>query len=349
MRNKITILLIFILFIISVLGCDMKQEVGNNILTTAGQEVEINILATTDLHSLIPDELVSFVESERKKDKNLILVDGGDFFDSESPEMQTWFTGQKLVDVSSDGIPTFETIGKRREGEAPIVKEMAKLKYDAVVLGNHEFVSNNKESLDTLISNFEKYNINILSANTYNSDGSNYTKPYIIKEIETDEGIINVGILGLTIKEVGEGKVWTEEGLKTADSRELKDLKGYTGKLYMKDLVEDAKKWVNIMKNDNADIIVAVVHSGEKPKKPKNPGNRIQELAREVEEIDAIVAGHTHTKISQHNYKNKSGEIVIVTQPGKHGECISNIHFKLEKEKDGWTMIDKTSNIVNFE
>src|SRR3712207_8325774 len=51
---------------------------------------------------------------------------------------------------------------------------------------------------------------------------------------------------------------------------------------------------------------VAVAHTGEKPKKPKNPGNRIQDLAQNVDGIDAIVAGHNHVQIKQHDYKNKS-------------------------------------------
>ncbi|MDD2556110.1 MAG: metallophosphoesterase [Syntrophaceticus sp.] len=343
MKNKIVILVTLILFILSLSGC------GTNTTTTTAPDEKINILATADTHSILPNKLVSFVESERKKDENVILVDAGDFFDMQSKQMQAWFTGEKLVEVSSDGIPTYETVAKEREGEAPIVKEMGKLMYDAAVLGNHEFVANNKETLDTLISDFKKYHITILSANTYNSDGSNYTKPYIIKKIQTDQGTINVGILGLTLKEVGERYDWTEEeGLKPADSRELEDMKGYEGKLYMEDLVQDAEKWVDIMKQENADIIVAVVHSGEKPKKPKNPGNRIQELAQEVDGIDAIVAAHTHKEISQHDYNNKSDETVIVTQPGKHGECISRINFKLKKEQNGWIVVDKSSEIVKF-
>ncbi len=337
MKNKILTLIIFILLIISLVGCGTEKQ------------VEVNILATADLHSLIPDELVSYVESERKKDENLILVDAGDFFDNKSKQMWEWFTGEKLVKVDSHGTPTFKTIAKEREGVAPVIKEMERLKYDAVVLGNHEFIANDKESLDSLLTDLKKHNITILSANTYNSNGTSYTKPYIIKEIPTDEGSIKLGILGLTLKEVGEAYDWTEEeGLTPAVSRELKDLRGYKGKLYINDLVEDARKWVKIMEKDNVDIIIAVVHSGEKPKKPKNPGNRIQELAKEVEGINAIVAGHTHKEIAQHDYKNKSGETVIVTQPGKHGECISKINFKLIKSNDDWIIIDKTSDIVKF-
>lgn len=107
----------------------------------------------------------------------------------------------------------------------------------------------------------------ILSANTYKTNGDNYTKPYIIKKIETDEGTIKLGILGLTIKEVD------DEG-----SGELKDLIGYENKLYMNDLVKDAKKWTKVMK----------------------------------EKADAIVAGHTHVAFEQHDYKNKNGKWKVI-------------------------------------
>ncbi len=306
------------------------------------------MLATTDLHSIIPDKMVDYVNEQRQKDKDLMLVNAGDFFDIQTEEMATWFRGEKLASVSEDGIPKYEKIAEPREGVAPVVKDMKKLNYDAVVLGNHEFVANDKESLDTLINDFKENNMEILSANTYKSNGESYTKPYIIKEIETKEGKLNVGILGLTIKEVGESKDWDGEKLVPTKSRELKDQKQYEGKLYMNDLVEDAKKWVKEMKKDKVDIIITVAHTGEKSKKPKNPGNRIQELANEVSGIDVIVAGHTHTEIEQHDYTNKDGENVIVTQPGKHGEAISHINLEAEKVKDDWKVVNKSSKIISF-
>lgn len=328
------VLCIVFLLILFLFGFNLKRE------------VEVNILATADLHSLVPDRLIFLVEEERKRYDNLILVDAGDFFDWKSQEMKEWLTGRRLVRVVDD-VPIYKTVAKEREGVAPIVKEMANLKYDAVVLGNHEFVSNDKESLDNLIFDFENHDISVLSANTYKSNGDNYTKPYIIKEIQTSKGSVDVGILGFTIKEVGERYNWDieKEKLVPAKSRELKDLKGYDGKLYINDLVEDARKWTQIMKKEDPDIIIAVVHSGEKPKKPKNPGNRIQEIAREVEGIDAIVAAHTHKEISQHDYKNKYGETVIVTQPGSHGQCISKLTFKLKRKKDEWTIVSKKGEI----
>jgi 2',3'-cyclic-nucleotide 2'-phosphodiesterase (5'-nucleotidase family) len=321
-----TCLIVLSVFLIS--GCSADKE-------------EINILATTDLHGETPYELSSYVNNEFKKDKNLTLVDAGDFFDfGGTSDMGKFFDKRRI---------NFE-----KYIEVPIAKDMKKIGYEAVVLGNHEFIGNNKFHLDNMISDFEKQGIKVLSANTYKKDGESYTDPYIIKDIPTSSGIVKLGILGLTIKEVGESKDWVDDGTKSgklveSKSRELKDQPEYKGKLYMNDLVKDANKWVGKMKEDKADIIVAVVHSGEKPKKPRNPGNRIQDLALEVEGIDAIVAGHTHKQITQHNYKNKSGKNVIVTQPGKHGECISKINFQLEKKNNEWNVVNKTSDLTKFD
>ncbi|WP_419742764.1 metallophosphoesterase [Paraclostridium dentum] len=296
---------------------------------TSTKTTNISVLATTDLHGILPYELSDYVANEKKKDKNITLVDAGDFFDfgfGASDDMNKYLSKMRKNNYS------------KKYMEVPIAKEMKDIGYDAVVLGNHEFVSNNKSTLDNMISSFEKQKIDVLSANIYKQNGDSYTKPYVIKELKTSEGTVKLGILGLTIKEIGE------------DNEDLKDMQGYNQELYMNDLVEDAKKWVNVMKEkDKADVIVAVAHTGEKPKKPKHPGNRIQDLATQVDGIDAIVAGHNHVQIKQHDYKNKAGENVIVTEPGKHGERISKINFNIEKTKDGWDVVDKSSEIVQFE
>lgn len=310
---------------------------------TSTKTVDINVLATTDLHGVIPYDLVSYVKKEKEKDKNTLLVDAGDFYDYE------FGASEDMVKFRNENYEDYEK-GIEKYREMPLAKEMKDAGFDTVTLGNHEFVSNSKKSLDDMISDFEKQGVIVLSANTYNQNGSSYTKPYVIKEIKTPEGNIKVGILGLTIKEVGENREWVDGELVKTKSLELKDQESYKGKLYMNDLVEDAKKWVKVMKEkDNADVIIAVAHTGEKPKKPRHPGNRIQDLATQVDGIDAIVAGHNHVQIKQHDYENKSKEKVIVTEPGNHGECISKINLKLEKDKNNWKVIDKSSDIVQFE
>ncbi|VFC13001.1 nucleotide phosphodiesterase [Clostridioides difficile] len=58
--------------------------------------------------------------------------------------------------------------------------------------------------------------------------------------METSEGNVKVGILGLTIKEVG-------KGLKNVN---LQEQFQYKDKLYANDLVEDAKKWIKVMEKE---------------------------------------------------------------------------------------------------
>ena len=321
-------------------------SIGMLIGCTDTKSTQVNLLATTDLHGLVPYNMAEYIKKERENDSNISLVDAGDFFDSDGDgAMDKYFDDRR--DKSETEIVAFEN----KYVEFPLANDMREVGYDAVVLGNHEFVSNNKYHLDNMISDFEKNNIDVLSANTYKINNENYSKPYTIKEIDTEHGPVKLGILGLTIKEVNEGKTVDKDGnISKVEKRDLKDMESYAGKLYMNDLIDDAKKWTKIMKEqEDTDIIVAVAHSGEKPKKPKNPGNRIQELAQEVDGIDAIVAGHTHKTFEQHDYKNKSGENVIVTQPGKHGESISKITFDLEKDKDKWIVKDKYAKLTEFE
>ncbi|WP_434799430.1 hypothetical protein [Terrisporobacter vanillatitrophus] len=40
--------------------------------------VDINILATTDLHGILPYEMVDFIKKDKEKYSNTIVVDAGD-------------------------------------------------------------------------------------------------------------------------------------------------------------------------------------------------------------------------------------------------------------------------------
>lgn len=120
MKIKFIIVVSIIFLIVLLVGCQSTKD------------TEINVLATSDLHSIIPDNLVSYVEEERKYDENLLMVDAGDFFDMQSGEMNKWFTGQKLLRFK-DGIPEYKKIAEPREGEVPLAKKMAKLDRKSVV------------------------------------------------------------------------------------------------------------------------------------------------------------------------------------------------------------------------
>ncbi|MDD3225076.1 MAG: hypothetical protein PHX70_10335 [Clostridium sp.] len=83
--------------------------------------------------------------------------------------------------------------------EYPLLKVMGAMKYDTWTLGNHEF-NYVLTTLNRIIADANKENINVLSANTYKTDNTNFVKPYYIKNFNINGKTIKVGILGLTTK-----------------------------------------------------------------------------------------------------------------------------------------------------
>ncbi|MCG6522759.1 metallophosphoesterase, partial [Vibrio parahaemolyticus] len=151
---------------------------------------EVSIVATADLHSHFSDELTVDLVNERSNPIEPVVVDAGDFLDPQTDEMTQWYKEWKSIrDNNSD-----KTISR-----CPMVMDMNQGMYDAVVLGNHEFVSEKDEFwsderlLDAVIEDFEQVAISVLSANIYRQSGKNYVKPYIIKDVETSEGNVKVG------------------------------------------------------------------------------------------------------------------------------------------------------------
>lgn len=305
---------------------------------------KVNVLATADLHGEIPYELKSYIKKEKEESNVAAVVDSGAFYDRPPYGQMKDFFQKRDRYLKYD---VKESI------DVPIISDMKNVGYDAVVLGDHEFMSNNKYYLDDMISQFENKNISVLSANTYNNDGSNYIKRYIIKDVNTSKGKIKLGILGLTLNEIGEPKKIDKDGvIVDSEYRKLKDQIQYKDVFYMNDLVADAEKWVHVMKREKPDIILAVVHAGdEDSNSDKQTGNIVKELATKVDGIDAIVGGHTHTIIVQNEYRNPSGKKVIVTQPGSYGECISKISFNMawDEKNKSWSYEGAKAEITQFD
>lgn len=85
------------------------------------------------------------------------------------------------------------SVSSLTRGEA-IVKIMSIMKYDAMVMGNHDFAY----GVERLYELIAMADFSMLSANTYKKvDGTNLLSAYTIKEVAG----IRIGILGLTTPE----------------------------------------------------------------------------------------------------------------------------------------------------
>ena len=148
--------------------------------------------------------------------------------------------------------------------------------YDAVVVGNHEY-DLGEPALKRLVPRFK---MPVLGANVYQKKTGRrvgYLKPWIIKEFAG----VKVGILGLI----------------TSSMRNLSFPKHVKGLEFRRE-VSEARKAVKELRRAGATVIIAVTHMGlERPYGRIRTGD--QTLAAEVEGIDLIVGGHTHTLLKK--------------------------------------------------
>lgn len=284
-------------------------------------DATITIVGTSDLHgNILPIDysnmkpanqglakVSTYVKSIRNANPNVMLVDSGDTI--QGTPLSYYYD---KVDTTS---------------EYPMMKIMGAMKYDTWTLGNHEF-NYGLTVLNRIIKDAQKENINVLSANTYKtSDDSNFVKPYTIKTFKINGKDIKVGILGLTTKCIPN---W-------------ENASNYEG-LKFNDLVDEAKKWVPVLKDkEKVDILVATIHSGEESANDTIPENQIKAVASSVNGIDAIICGHAHSNISSDlTVKNPSGKVVPITEPGKWAQAVSQVDISVKADGTVGTVTTKT-------
>ena len=278
---------------------ELKTRLENSVKT-------ISVVATSDLHGSILNydyatskapstgqglaKISTYVTGVRTANPNVMLVDNGDTIQG-NPLVYYY----NMLDTKT---------------EYPMMKVMGAMKYDTWTLGNHEF-NYGLTTLNRIIKDANTNKINVLSANIYNGN-TNFVKPYIIKSFNVNGVEKKVAILGLTTKNV---PGWENPS-------------NYAG-LKFNDLVDEAKHWVPIIKAEGADYVIVTAHSGLESASDTTEENQINAIATKVSGIDAIVAGHVHNVVNK-TLVNPDGKNVLVTEPGKFGQNISQIDINFD-------------------
>ncbi len=200
----------------------------------------------------------------------------------------------------------------------PVIKVMNVMGYDSMTLGNHEFNYG-----IPLVSKLEsEADFPLLSANIYNLDGTNFITPYTVKEVDG----VKIAILGLTTTGV---TIWDKGNVE--------------GKLAFNDVLEEGKKWVQIIKEtEKPDAIIISAHSGLGSASGPAYEGQVKELANALPEVTAIIAGHSHTEIAG---QTENG--VLIVQPKRWGERVSAIDLEFEKEGDSYKIFKKEGRIIS--
>lgn len=267
------------------------------------QETNVTtILFTHDLHShFLPQStaeggesggyarLKTVIDGERAMNPDALLVDGGDF--SIGSLIQTLYTTQ-----------------------AAELRTMGAMGYDAVTIGNHEFdhkgvgfaeMLNSAKAAQTAAMglltdsqypprNLEAYQAQygpltlalpaLLEANYAPAD-DNPDRAFIRSAME------NYGVTDCMTLERG-GVTYGLFGLMGVDSDECAPTSGFT----RTDAAKAAKRCVETLKGEGAEIIVCLSHSGTGDSLASSED---EELAKAVDGIDVIVSGHTHSTLAE--------------------------------------------------
>lgn len=307
--------------------------------------VDLRLMETTDLHGNIVDydyiknkKIVEFglartatlIKQARKEVPNSLLFDDGDLLQ-----------GNLLADYIAY-IDRFKT-----EPIHPMINVMNYLKYDAATFGNHDF----HYGLDFLHRTITGAKFPFINANMYVNDHKPYNfneinmfKPYVIlnKKVKDRSGkkhTIKVGVIGFVTPSV---MIWEKKAL--------------AGKVKVMDIVKSAEAFVPRMKEEGADIVVALAHSGfdEKAKPYEKAENAVYPLSL-APGIDVILFGHQHRVFpDKSKLKGISGvdtsmgtiNGVSAVEAGSWGNYLGIVDLILQKNNGKWAILHSKSKAV---
>ena len=304
----------------------------------AAGQAHLRIMETTDLHVHVwpydyySDRAVdtvglartaAHIADIRSEATNSLLLDNGDFL---------------------QGNPMGDYIAYERgmkDGDMhPIITAMNTVGFDASTLGNHEF----NYGLDFLMKSLAGANFPIVSANVVKERGASPTadttlvKPYVILDRELTDGAgekhpIRIGLIGFVPPQIMN---W--------------DRKHLEGNVTARDILETARAYVPQMREEGADIIIALSHSGIGSADETDLMENASVPLAAIDGIDALVTGHSHLVFPSPTYADyaavdaESGLIhgKPATMGGFWGSHLGVIDLMLEREAGEWRVVNQS-------
>ena len=271
---------------------------------TPKTEERINFVISHDMHSHLETfpKVATVIKNEKKDHEETFVLDGGDF---------------------SMGTP-YQTVYR---SEASELRMMGKVGFDVTTLGNHEFDYRSRGLSDMLTAAVKSKDklpalviANIdweatLADESLKEDGERLKKAmdaYGVKNYTVvKRGDARVAVFGIFGKEAD--SFAPESGTKFLDPVQT-----------ARDTVEEIKA------HEKVDMIVCVSHSGTTDDQDSSED---EILAKEVDGIDLIVSGHTHTYLEEPIVVNDT----VVASVGQYNDNLGLVSFV---KKDGDFQLD---------
>ncbi len=295
---------------------------------------QFEVLSTTDMHGRatakdastqkpVPNSMLkvaTVVKQERDKfgkDK-IILIDNGDL-------LQGTLVSQFALT-------------QKTEKENPMLTALKYIKYDAWVMGNHEFnyTTNqrnpqlnyaNNAGIATLGANIVLKEDGVNERGVAAKKGQPFYQPYIIKTINFDKNKkVRVAVIGF-------GNANNENWDRACNypNEQFRSLDNPEGLLE-----NEINKWVEKIKKDNlADVIIVSAHSG----KSNDTNTVVEGFSMESQiisgvqgskDVDLYIYGHDHQQNIE-KIKNKDGKEVYIVNGG--GTAVTKSIFTIDFDR----------------
>lgn len=251
---------------------------------------------------------------KQKFEEIVIGVDAGDFFSG----------------------TIFSAIALSKSKDFPEYQFFIDNKYDLLTLGNHEFDPKN-DGLDVILkkASLNPKQIPLVASNLYVNHDSPLRKyvgdnalirPFMIKEFKSPKGNLKVGFLGV---------LGPDGCLVSRSTRGDVHFIGFDdnkSKKHLDDLTKHLNKMILEMRSRHkVDVVILSMHGG---------GKESFELAKNLDGLDILVAGHTHKQ----EFAIVNG--VAVNQTGSYGENLGFLEFNYNKKSKKIVMANPTRNHV---
>ncbi len=302
-------------------------------------QAHLRVMETTDIHvhvwpydyyadravdTLGLSRTAAHVAAIRAEATNSVLLDNGDFLQGNPMgDFIAYERGMKAGDMH------------------PVIAAFNALGVEAAALGNHEF----NYGLGFLETSLAGAAFPTVSANVVKTMGASPTadttlvSPYVILERTLTDGAgqahpIRIGVIGFVPPQIMN---W--------------DRKHLEGNVTARDIVLAAQAWVPQMKEEGADIVIALSHSGIGAADwTEGMENASVPLAR-VEGIDAILTGHQHLVFPGPDFEGLAGVDAAAgtihgkpaTMGGFWGSHLGVVDLMLERSGNAWRVVGMAS------
>jgi 5'-nucleotidase len=213
-------------------------------------------------------------------------------------------TRRKLL-IDAGDVLHGQAFATARRGEL-MARILSLVGYDALAVGNHDF----DYGSGRLRYLADKYRLKFLAANvtekTLGGAKKYFLPPYLVRSWND----LKVGIFGLS----------TPMTMTSTDPRNVAEFT-------FEDPVAAAREMVEHLRAEGVDMVIAVMHMGSDPYcQPMS-----QTVATKVPDIDLIVDGHSHSRLTQHVAGTDGREILIVSA-GAYLENLGRVYVDRKPE-----------------